>query len=562
MLDQFLQCLEDFGKYSGPLSFILAFALAAFSVLAWFKRSIIRKYLGKRSTPPVDTDAERISLLNNVGNQIRQWQDDTFAQEANLSLRYSGDPDRVSQHWLSTWFRADLQPVPTGATIGEIFERSNRRLLIVGYPGAGKSNELYRLADALHIEASTKSEEPIPVVLNLTSWAVDQHEDLGVWIAQQLHESYKVRADRTQFWKDRLIPLLDGLDEVKSEVRDQCLEAIRDYARQPHGEDGTGNSPGRKLALTTRPAEYDMLGHRVEMAAAQVELVSDEQVEDLLKSMPPLQQALDSDPNPAALRPILNTPLMLALLYEGASAEPSRAAEPKNRIYAQFLDATLDQMEGYAADDSQRWLGWLAASLEREDTARFDLEDLGPDWLRDQRSERQARLLFRLVVGLVVGLDEALVTLPVAERTEPAEGVHRSLRYARRFGGTGMLAAILLGLLLPFVEAPLEALGEIGVAVSGGLASAPVMVAWLSLVLGLYKGGGFALRHYVVRFILWRRRLAPRDYVPFLVQAAQKGILKPVGGGFQFRHRDLRRFIADRYGDEWLDSTSDDASTS
>jgi len=86
--------------------------------------------------------------------------------------------------------------------------------------------------------------------------------------------------------------------------------------------------------------------------------------------------------------------------------------------------------------------------------------------------------------------------------------------------------------------------------------------AWSCLGLGLNKGGGFALRHYVVRFFLWRRGLAPRRYVPFLVQAAKKGILKPVGGGFQFRHRDLRRFIAERYEYEWLDSTSDDASTS
>ena len=125
-----------------------------------------------------------------------------------------------------------------------------------------------------------------------------------------------------------------------------------------------------------------------------------------------------------------------------------------------------------------------------------------------------------------------------------------------------MLAAVFLALLLSFVEATLEALGEISVAVNGSLAGGILMVAWASVWLSRSKGGGFALRHYVVRFILWRRGLAPRDFVSFLVQAAQKGILKPVGGGFQFRHRDLRRFIAERYGGEWLDSTSDDTSTS
>jgi len=85
---------------------------------------------------------------------------------------------------------------------------------------------------------------------------------------------------------------------------------------------------------------------------------------------------------------------------------------------------------------------------------------------------------------------------------------------------------------------------------------APGLVVMAGILFGLTKGGGFVLRHYVTRLLLWRRNLAPRRYVAFLTQAAEKGILKPVGGGFQFRHRELRRFIAERYGAEWLEHPS------
>jgi len=380
LFDHLPAWIKDLNEYAGLIQVLL---ILLGVVLGHFIIPLLRRVFRKPQPPPPDLASERCALLNNVGNQIQQWQQDNFAQKANLSLRYSGDPDRVDKHWRSVWYQAEEKELPEGAIIGNTFEQANRRLLIVGDPGTGKSNELYRLAAALHLTASKpESEQPVPILLNLTSWAEEEHENLGDWIAKQLERSYQVRADCTLYWKDRVLPLLDALDEVAPEVRDKCLKAIVAYAWQPLGEDGRGGSPSRKVAVTTRPEEYDQLNNRVEMAVARVEFLTGDQVDDLLETMTPLRRALNTDPDPTNLCSILKTPLMLALLYEGYSAEPSQDARPEDRVYGRFLDATLQHLEG-GTDDARRWLGWLAASLENRSSARFDMEDLDPSWLID-----------------------------------------------------------------------------------------------------------------------------------------------------------------------------------
>jgi len=162
-----------------------------------------------------------------------------------------------------------------------------------------------------------------------------------------------------------------------------------------------------------------------------------------------------------------------------------------------------------------------------------------------------------LIAGLLFGLDTALETPSVSERRAPAEGVRRSSRYALRLAATGLLLVASLELAFPLLLDTLIASGDSGLMASAAMGFVVPIIAYNALYVSLLKGGSFALSHYVVRFLLWRRNLAPGRYVPFLVQAANKGILKPVGGGFQFRHRDLRRFIAERHGATWLNRASE-----
>jgi len=66
------------------------------------------------------------------------------------------------------------------------------------------------------------------------------------------------------------------------------------------------------------------------------------------------------------------------------------------------------------------------------------------------------------------------------------------------------------------------------------------------LLVGLLNGGLASFRHYVVRFLLWRSGAVPWRYISFLDYAAERILLRKVGGGYIFLHRLLLDFFAAR----------------
>ena len=76
------------------------------------------------------------------------------------------------------------------------------------------------------------------------------------------------------------------------------------------------------------------------------------------------------------------------------------------------------------------------------------------------------------------------------------------------------------------------------------------------LLAGLLKGGLACLRHYVLRFLLWRNKAMPWNYPRFLDYAAEHILLRKVGGGYIFVHRLLLEYFAS------LDTTAPSDATS
>lgn len=665
---------------AGPVQILIGLAGLALTALGIWVAIWLARRQAKRSSSTADRaptaealKAERQALLNNVKTRIDQWFQDGFARQIEIPLRYTAAPEAANQYWLSHVYKGSIEEIPENADIGHLYRSSNGQFLLLGDPGTGKSNELHNLLHALWTKATKDPGEPVPVLLNLTSWAVDQHPSLEDWIAKELQASYQVSAHRSRDWAGRIVPLLDGLDEVREDAQNECLEAIARYSKQP-----TGGGPGKSVVIASRRKEYDRLIERVKMSAAEVRRLDMDELDALLQD-PKLSQlrltveADNADPNqPRKLREVVDTPLMLALLYDCGKVGPSREPDPAHRVYGRFFEAAVRNLHGFTAEPAKRWLGWLAAQLENRNEARFDLEDLGPDWLPSFQARLMANSRFGLVFGLafallvglaagpvfglvgalvglvfglalalasrrryprdslmrpaevlrfsphglwrglrrglresligglklllfgglvgglvgwlagemalrllsglalalalglplglagllLFGLDGAVEYVAVNERSAPAEGVRRSLRYALRFAAAGVTLGIAPAPAYSIVRAALEAYGKIGEAAAPGLGLIGPVVAAVGAIIGFSKGGYFALRHYSTRFLLWRRNLAPWRYVAFLTQAADKGILKPVGGGFQFRHRELRRFIAERYGAEWLERPS------
>ena len=78
----------------------------------------------------------------------------------------------------------------------------------------------------------------------------------------------------------------------------------------------------------------------------------------------------------------------------------------------------------------------------------------------------------------------------------------------------------------------------------GGLIGGLVVGLLVGLVFGLRNGGFAYVKHYVLRFLLWRNDYAPWNYIRFLDYAAERIFLRKVGGGYIFTHRLLMEYFA------------------
>jgi hypothetical protein len=70
--------------------------------------------------------------------------------------------------------------------------------------------------------------------------------------------------------------------------------------------------------------------------------------------------------------------------------------------------------------------------------------------------------------------------------------------------------------------------------------------AILGLVAGLSCGGAAYVQHFVLRFLLWCAQSIPFNYPHFLDYAAERILLRKVGGGYIFIHRLLLEYFAEK----------------
>jgi hypothetical protein len=66
----------------------------------------------------------------------------------------------------------------------------------------------------------------------------------------------------------------------------------------------------------------------------------------------------------------------------------------------------------------------------------------------------------------------------------------------------------------------------------------------VGLAAGLYCGGTAYVQHFVLRFLLYYTRHVPFNYPRFLDYAAERILLRKVGGGYIFIHRLLLKYFA------------------
>lgn len=295
--------------------------------------------------------------------------------------------------------------------IKPIYDQLGRSMLILGEPGSGKTITLLELARDLVHAARTDPSQPVPVVLNLSSWI---GQPLERWLVEELKTKYFVaqRMARPLLEKNRLTLLLDGLDEVATHRQAECVDAINAYT-ESYGVPG--------FAACSRLAEYSALPVRLRLhGAIRLNALTPAQIDDYLCSLGEdsrgLRLALEQD---EALASLARSPLMLSVMsiaYSGVHIDRPKPAggPPIDARRAHVFESYIDRMfarKGKSIGGAQRsrdegWLENLARCMRKHSQTVFTIEGMQPGWLPERRQRLLYTLQSRLIAGIILGVVE------------------------------------------------------------------------------------------------------------------------------------------------------------
>ncbi len=145
--------------------------------------------------------------------------------------------------------------------------------------------------------------------------------------------------------------------------------------------------------------------------------------------------------------------------------------------------------------------------------------------------------LFLLIGGLIGALTGGLSGERLDEHhlSVPNLGIRRSGLHSLLVGLAGGLIGGLVG-------------GGLGFKVTGSwtgiLAYGLIFGALIGLINALRGGGIACIQHFTLRFLLWDGASLPWKYARFLDHAAERILLRKVGGGYIFTHRLLLEYLA------------------
>jgi NACHT domain-containing protein len=332
-------------------------------------------------------------------------------EQARIELGLAERPTAVDNPLRAVVRRSDgsdhaLEP---GQPAARVYRQLGNQMLILGEPGVGKTTLLMELVDQLLGESEAVTDQPLPVVFHLSTWAIERRP-LATWLVDELYKRYGVSRRLGRLWIDteQVIPMLDGLDEVQAEHRDSCAAAINAF------HDDHGQLP---LVICSRVTEYEALQAKLRLRGAIViQPLSRLEVGRYLRQagrrLAGLRAVLRDDDQLAGL---LTTPLFLsivALTYRDRQAAAVRGTgtfeERRRRVLADYVAAMLERPgpsgleRQYSVHQTVHWLSWLARAMQAHGQSIFYLDWMQPDWL-PRRSQQRIVTIGSAVAAAVVG---------------------------------------------------------------------------------------------------------------------------------------------------------------
>ena len=301
--------------------------------------------------------------------------------QISIHLGLEHRPEAVASSWnieLTTDARTREVLAPTTKVVS-IFDKlgDGRTLLILGEPGAGKTTTLLELGQDLLQRAEQGLDHRIPLVLNLSSWAV-KRQNIPVWVVDELNVKYQVPKTVGREWvrKQELVLLLDGLDEVAAEHREACIAELNIFHRDY----------GPEMVVCSRLQDYEMLSGKLTFQQAlYLRALTQDQISHYLQGLDTdlsgLRLLLETD---VALQELAHSPLnlnLMAIAYQGVAQEDLPQANTLEERRSQLFDTYIQRMlrrptrvdgqRSYSDEQTIDWLSWLAQRLMQESQTIF-----------------------------------------------------------------------------------------------------------------------------------------------------------------------------------------------
>ncbi|WP_102923326.1 helix-turn-helix domain-containing protein [Streptomyces noursei] len=395
--------------------------------------------------------------LADVAEQVAQtvaarWQREEEQRQVHdpypLPVRWRPVVEELTDHW------ANIRRLPAGGTHGpldlsgqldeivDVYRRlPSGRLVVLGRSGSGKSILAVRFV-LDHLKSRGRA-DAVPVIFSVGSWDPTAIT-LRDWLAAQLTRDQPGLAASAPGGSSlaaalvetgRILPVLDGFDEIADGLRRPALEAL--------------NATTLALLLTSRPSEYAAAVAETDVltSAAAVEL-TDLGLADLADYLPrttrkargggrrsatawdPVLSELQERPGSQAaanLAAVLTTPLMVTLAravysdtpdHDPAALLDTRRFRTPEELEDHLLDnftATVyrprpghhpgsGSRRAFDPERAQYWLGYLAHHLTRLDTPDLEWWRLGHGLRRIPRT-----LVTSLVICVAIGLVDGVV---------------------------------------------------------------------------------------------------------------------------------------------------------
>ena len=371
-------------------------------------------------------------LLQAVKDEVVTRLKQSLHNAVLINLGKEAQPEQVKYPWSSDIKIGDKpsEPIPATTSILEVFDQEEiaGRLLILGNPGVGKTTTMLDLAKSLIARAEEEADYPIPVLFNLSAWK-DDKQWMHDWLVVELKSKYGVRQDIGTKWVDnvKLLPMLDGLDELESVRQELCVQKINELLQS--------DCRPQYLVVCSRAEEYGNYTSKLHVnGAICLRELNDAQIQEYLTAVgrQDLQQALRQD---STMLELMRKPLLLSIAvlsaqellvedWQRLSSTEARVEYLLNVYVRRMLTRDIKNLsyaQSMEPDPKQtlRWLSWLAQKLEDQNMTEFLIEKMQPDFLQPksekfyyfviwQISAIGLKLLSRVIETVVSGCEEIL----------------------------------------------------------------------------------------------------------------------------------------------------------